>query len=257
MTGTADRVVSRAYLLGLGHVNLLDTYLSPLSYQGGQLSYLGERSYATRIAGGKVGFQSLFQAIGCYALSPVQNGTTMGGFLVSRTGLHYRWKPVAGLRLFAGGNLNLTGGGLYNLRNGNNPAQAKLQLDVAASLAASWSFRVGKQLLALRGQVDMLLAGLMFSPNYGQSYYELFSLGHYDHNVCFIFPGNAPTFRQMLTFDVPMRRATLRLGYVSEIEQSQVNGLKNHRYSHSFMIGFVRDLHFLSRKQIPANQIFY
>ena len=153
--------------------------------------------------------------------------------------------------------MNFTGGGLYNLRNGNNPAQAKLQLDVAASLAASWSFRVGKQLLALRGQVDMLLAGLMFSPNYGQSYYELFSLGHYDHNVCFIFPGNAPTFRQMLTFDVPMRRATLRLGYVSEIEQSQVNGLKNHRYSHSFMIGFVRDLHFLSRKQIPAKQIFY
>ena len=96
MTGTADRVVSRAYLLGLGHVNLLDTYLSPLSYQGGQLSYLGERSYATRIAGGKVGFQSLFQAIGCYALSPVQNGTTMGGFLVSRTGLHYRWQPSAG-----------------------------------------------------------------------------------------------------------------------------------------------------------------
>lgn len=257
VAGEPDRVVSRAYLLGLGHVNLLDTYLSPLSYQGAQLSFLGERSHATRIAGGKVGFQSLFQAIGCYALSPVQNGTTMGGFLMSRTGLHYRWQPVAGLRLFAGGNLNFTGGGLYNLRNGNNPAQAKLQLDVAASLAASWSFRIGRQLLALRGQVDMLLAGLMFSPNYGQSYYELFSLGNYDHNVCFVYPGNAPTFRQMLTFDVPIHRATLRLGYVSEIEQSRVNGLKNHRYSHSFMIGFVRDLHFLSRKKIPANQIFY
>lgn len=254
---SSGKMVSRAYLLGVGHTNLLDTYLSPMAYQGGQISYLGERTRTTRIAGGRVGFQSIFQILGSYTLSPVQNSAMMGGCFLSRNGWHYRWQPVAALRLYAGGSVNLTGGGWYHTRNGNNPAQAKLQLDVAASVAAKWSFRIGHQPLSVRGQVDLLLAGMMFSPNYGQSYYELFSLGHYDHNLCFIYPGNAPTFRQMLTLDIPLRKATLRVGYVSEIEQSRVNGLKNHRYSHSFMIGYVLDLKVLSRKRIPESQIFY
>lgn len=84
----------------------------------------------------------------------------------------------------------------------------------------------------------MPLLGVAFSPNYGQSYYEAFSLGNYDHNVVFAYIGNMPSMRHRLTLDIPVRRYTLRVGYAAQFNQSTFNHLKYHNYSHDFMIGF-------------------
>ena len=47
----------------------------------------------------------------------------------------------------------------------------------------------------------------------------------------------------MLTVDFPVRKARMRLAYVWDAQQSRVNGLRTHAYSHVFMIGFVRHLY--------------
>ena len=39
------------------------------------------------------------------------------------------------------------------------------------------------------------------------------------------------------------------MGYGCDIEQSRVNGIKNHSYRHSFLIGYVKDFYFLKRKE--------
>jgi len=45
----------------------------------------------------------------------------------------------------------------------------------------------------------------------------------------------------MLTFDAQLsKRFTLRIGYLGDMQQSRVNGLRQHIYTHRFLIGFTR-----------------
>ena len=81
--------------------------------------------------------------------------------------------------------IDLNGGFIYNLRNSNNPAQAKAYGSIDASAMAIYKFKIGNYPLVLRYQANLPLMGLMFSPEYGQSYYEIFSLGHGGKNILF------------------------------------------------------------------------
>ena len=81
---------------------------------------------------------------------------------------------------------------------------------------------------------------MMFSPNYGQSYYEIFNRGNYDHHCVPTTFGATPSFRQMLTIDFRLMHATWRIGYLGTIEQTSVNSLKTHTYTHSLVIGVVK-----------------
>ena len=105
-----------------------------------------------------------------------------------------------------------------------------------------------------RYQTSLPLVGAMFSPRYGQSYYEM-SLGNYDRNVCFTYPGNAPCMRHFLTLDFPIAGFTFRAGYLCDIRQSRVNGLRSHIWNHSFMIGYVKHFSFVKRKE-PQHRPF-
>lgn len=89
----------------------------------------------------------------------------------------------------------------------------------------------------------------MFSPNYGQSYYEIFTLGNWNGVINFTSLHNQPSLRQMLTVDFPVGRAKMRLAYLWDAQQSKVNDIKTHTYSHVFMVGFVKELFLIRDKK--------
>lgn len=252
-----NRYSSRAILFGIGGQNQLDTYLSPYEYTGTEIRFFRESMRKTHWANYRISVQNIIQGSFAYTASPTKDGKAWGGDINWSIGWHYNWKVLPGLRLMAGGLVDMSTGFIYNTRNGNNPAQGKAAIQIAASGIAIYHFQVAKKTFTLRYQINFPIIGAMFSPNYGQSYYELFSLGHYDHNVCFTHPGNAPSVMNILTLDIPVSTATIRIGYLSDIRQSHVNSLKRHSWSNLFMIGYVKHFQLVKSKDSSRKNFIY
>ena len=237
--------VDRTVVFGVGRTNLLDTYLSPLSYRGPSLSASMITERPAHWGKGKVSVMGRYDVSGAYAHNPAENAHMWDAQVNLAGGWHYNFDEklkVKGLRLAVGGLMELSGGGTYQTTNGNNPAQGRLAADVALSVIAAYAFDVKGKPWQARFQAEMPLLGVMFSPQYGQSYYELFSLGHYNKNVRPTWVGNAPTFHFLTTLAIPVRKSKIVVGYKANVLQSKVNGLKRHAWENEFVVGFCRRL---------------
>ena len=235
----ARRIVSNAQMVAVGGTNILDTYLSPEKYRGMALAYMSDTE--RRREGSLWSQQLTYRGDVAYAHNRADNANCMLGMFRFGYGMHRHWLLLGDrLELKAGAQVLLNAGFLYNTRNGNNPAQARLSLDIAPSASAAWRFAIGRTACRAGYAVSVPLAGVMFSPNYGQSYYEIFSRGNYDHNIVPTTIGCAPSLTQLLSLDITLGRTALRIGYMGDIRQARVNSLKYHTYTHSLVIGMVR-----------------
>ncbi len=230
------------YQVGFGTTHILDTYLSQEKFSGVGLSLLFTNEHYKDSCRWSTEWQH--QVHGSTADDRADNSSLLEAMYKLYGGCYYRItsteQPVQ-LHVGALGNLGL--GVIYNTRNGNNPVQARLGLQVMPSVKATWPFRLFRHKAQLRYQADLPLAGLVFSPNYGQSYYEMFSLGNYDHNIVPTTFVSAPNFRQQLAlFYTFSRKLTLSIGYLGDYQQQRVNNLKQHLYEHSVMIGITKNM---------------
>lgn len=243
-----DKYIVRSVMVGAGKTNVYDTYLSPLEYRGPELRFMHESMRMTRLMGGRVSAQRIVQVNASSTDNISKSGKSYSGMVNWTYALHYQYNVDDRLKILFGPMLDLNGGFIYNTRNSNNPAQAKVYGSIDASAMAIYKLRIGRYPMTLRYQANIPFMGLMFSPEYGQSYYEIFSLKHSGNNVLFTSFHNAPTVRQMLTLDFPIGKTIMRAGYLCDIQQAKVNNLKSHFYSHNFMIGFVRNIQMIRGK---------
>lgn len=243
-----DKYIVRSVMVGAGKTNVYDTYLSPLEYRGPELRFMHESMRMTRLMGGRVSAQRIVQVNASSTDNISKSGKSYSGMFNWTYALHYQYNVDDRLKILFGSMLDLNGGFIYNTRNSNNPAQAKVYGSIDASAMAIYKLRIGRYPMTLRYQANIPFMGLMFSPEYGQSYYEIFSLKHSGKNVLFTSFHNAPTVRQMLTLDFPIGKTIMRAGYLCDIQQAKVNNLKSHFYSHNFMIGFVRNFQMIRGK---------
>jgi len=252
----ANRYITRATSYGVGYTNILDTYLSPQEYTGIEGRVIRETIRMTKLFDGNISLQNLFQANLSYTHNKVDNNNTFAGLVNWNYGLHYQFRINDNLKLLAGGLGDLNGGFVYNLRNSNNPASAKVYANITASGMVIYRFKIKNYQMVARYQANVPMAGVMFSPNYGQSYYEIFTLGNSEGVIKFTTLKNQPSIRQMFSVDFPVFYSKIRLSYLWDIQQSKVNQLKTHTYSHIFMVGFVKDLYLVRNKKgnpLPAN----
>lgn len=237
---SSGKIITTSYSIGIGPTKILDTYLSQEHFSGTGATFLvtsdrarPERKWSTTIQ---------HQANLSTTHDRTDNFDDLEGSYNFFWGRMRNWYMCGRcLRLQAGATGNAGIGVIYNISGGNNPAQARFHIDVRPAVAAAYRFNIGRCRITAGYSFDMALAGLMFSPNYGQSYYEIFSRGDYDRNIVPTTTASMPYFRQQMTVDVNVsRRLSLRAGYLGDYQQSHVNSIKQHIYSHRFMIGFIK-----------------
>ena len=234
-------------MLIIGTANSLDTYLSPLTYRGTELRFTSqvvhnrkERNWTHTLTHGLRLARESTQTHDAVRLE--------GGYdfcyswqrkIVNRT-IGY-WGR---LMVTAGGGVDATVGFRYHAQNSNNPAQLEAALAFTPAMAADWRFFVvspkshRRHALGMRYELAIPLVGVMFSPAFGQSYYEIFARADYDHNLCTIWVGNAPSLRQRLLFNFKLLKRQFFIGYEGDFRQAKVNNIKYHRYTNAAVFGW-------------------
>lgn len=221
-------------LIGIGSSNMYDTYLSPLEYKGTSFKLVNEKMKKMSWFDYKFTRQQTFQFEFSTGLNPAKNAREYWFLLNYNWGGHYNLLKTDKFKLSAGALGSLSAGMLYNERNSNNPSSARLYGNINASVIAFYKLKDA----TFRYQIDSPFIGVLFSPNYGQSYYEM-SLGNTIGTVNFASFHNQRALRNYFTVDFPLYAFTFRVGYLGDFYQTKVNNINTHNYSNSFVLGLV------------------
>lgn len=234
------RPVNSAWMLGAGSSHLADTYLSPVKYGGTAFSLTYSRLQAMRqrplcLAQG-LEFTLEFER----AKNPAGNATMLAAGIAARWNFWWRRNLGHGLSIGAGGSIDVEVGAVALMRNGNNPVQAEAAASVGPQIYGRWTSRLGRMPLALTWQLWTPLAGAFFCPDYGELYYEI-SIGNRSGLVHFGWPANRRQLRSLLSADLALGNASLRLAYRFNALSANANNITARRIAHEAVVGIVCD----------------
>lgn len=242
--------VNRSTLLGVGKVFLTDTYLSPLEYDGLSWSLLHDQLKGTSFFNEKLLLQQQFQIQIAITENPAKTASSYYGNLYYGINGFYPLLHTGSLRWYGGAGWNAELGGIYNDRNTNNPGSLKVSTNLNLATMALFNWRI----FTFRWQLSTPFAGLFFSPEYGQSYYEVFSLGNDDGTVNFGSFHNQRAVRNYFTVDFPLGNFTIRTGYLGNYYYTDVSHIVTKILSHQFMIGLAIESLNFGGKRLKQNR---
>jgi len=256
--------VNRSTLIGIGGTSLFDTYLSPLPYTGTSFAILHDRLQGTRLFQEQLLIQQQFELQFANTTNPVGNAVQYFLNFSYHLNGFFPIVDVNDFRLFVGGGLDASLGGIWNMRNSNNPGSAKASSNLNMAVMARYNLYLpfwNRNRVTFRWQLNSPFAGVFFAPGFGQSYYEMFELGNRSGTTHFGSFHNQQALRNYFTVDIPLRNVTLRTGYLGNFYRTDVNYLITRISTHQFMVGLAWETLSLggrrNRDMIRENSVFY
>jgi len=247
------RPVNSSYMVEVGSSHVADTYLSPLKYTGWNAAFQYERMQAMKFAPERWRQQLMVGIEVDGAENPARNADMYYGNISASWGMMRVWHLPCSIAVGAGGSVGANLGGLYNERNGNNPAAAKADITINATGYATWHTRLWRMPVMLRWQTTMPLTGVFFSPEYDELYYEIY-LGNRHGLVHGAWPGNLFRWDNLVTADLDFATTRLRVGFRSRILSTEVNHITTRIFSYAFVLGVTGDwISLSSRRGLPES----
>ncbi|CEA16032.1 MAG TPA: DUF3316 domain-containing protein [Fermentimonas caenicola] len=243
--------VNQSTLIGIGKAYLEDSYLSPIKYEGIAISLLHDRIKASRKYGSNILIQNQFRIQTAITKNPTLSSSEYWGNLNYNLNIFYPLIDSGKLRLYGGGGTEALFGGIYNVRNTNNPGSLKTYVNLNLSSMVLYKLRN----LSLRWQLSTPFAGMFFSPEYGHSYYEIFTLGNDKGTVHFGSFHNQLALRSYFTVDIPFKNLTIRTGYLWDYYATDVNELITRTNAHQFMLGLAFESLYVGGKRAQDKSI--
>lgn len=197
----------------------LDTYLSPLAYDGMHIGIENEwwQPFRQDTRLGKTGQLAQWAHVGRLDLrgmrqfNSARSNLIYGLDITAGWGAFYTWQWCdKRLKVFLGPYLEANFGARELASNVNKPYSFDVAADVMAMSGVSWSFYGKKTSYRLNYQIRTNLIGFDFMPDYWQSYYELSEgvkgtarcSGHWNHH----------TIKHELALDMQFLHSTWRVG---------------------------------------------
>src|SRR5690554_50319 len=224
---------NQSTLLGVGKAFLSDSYLSPLTYSGVSMTLMHDRIKGSPHLNGNMLLQQQFQIQTAITKNPTASASEYYGDINYHLNGFYPLLRTTNFRLFGGGGFDASLGGIYNVRNSNNPGSLKTSVNLHLAAMALYNWKA----ITLRWQLSTPFAGVFFSPEYGHSYYEIFTLGNNKGTVHFGSFHNQMALRNYFTIDIPVRNITIRTGYLWDYYSTDVNELITKTNAHQFVLG--------------------
>lgn len=248
------RPVTSAYTVEFGSSHICDTYLTPLHYRGWHTAINFQRFQAMRFNPSDWIMRLNAGLRLERAQNPTHNATMWDIGLHASWAMMRRWKLPQSVTLAVGGSTSIDGGACYLNRNGNNPVTAKAAWTVNLSAMATYSMKLGRLPVTFSWQPDLPVAGIFFSPDYGELYYEIY-LGDHSNLVHAAWWGTRFVFDNLVCADLRFGATALRLGYRNHLLSSKVNNIITRLTTHAFVIGISGEWLSLSPSH-PANEAY-
>ncbi len=246
-----SRPVTGTYSIEIGRRNVLATYLSPLHYTGKSLGVSGSWSKAMPFDPEKaiMHFDTGFYFSSL--LNPAHTATMIGLQGSFNWGMSWRHRLPSQFQLTLGGTVGLQGGAYYLLRNGNNPVEAIADFNIAARASLSRPIKIGRLPILLRDEVSLPSLSVFFSPQYGETYYEIY-LGNHKGLVHAGWWGNNFRIDNLLSATLDFGRTAMTVGYRFNAYTQWACNLNTKIMTHSFVIGVVPGGIGLKKRRVKA-----
>ena len=235
-------------MVGVGTSHVYDSYLSPLKYSGINVGLVYEQMRMIGMGNGNFSAQHQIFINYSYTENNTQTASDQTGWFEYNFGLPYRFNLSDNLQLFAGPQVGVLLGFIYNSRNGNNPASAKVNADAGLSGIAAYKLMIKSQPLRFRYQLNLPAVGAMYSPQFGESYYEI---GMGTGKKLFYFSSfyNYFAFKNMLSVELPLNWITIRVALVNSFYQTKVNDLVTQCHSNTFYVGISKNFYVVNGRK--------